>query len=68
MSARQTSWITPSQAAQRAEVTPESVIRWCERYSLGRKVAGRWRIDPAALERFLADAPTCGGDDATRAV
>ena len=68
MSLRDTGWITPSQAAQRAEVTPESVIRWCGRYRLGRKVAGRWRIDPAALERFLADAPTCVGGDAPRAL
>ena len=67
MDQTRTDWITPSQAAVRAQVTPECVARWCLCYGIGRKVAGRWRVDPAALDRLLAGALACGGDDALRA-
>lgn len=49
-----TSWITPLQAAQRTQVTSESVTRWCGRCEIGRKMAGRWRVDPAALDPILS--------------
>ena len=48
------SWISVPVAAQNAEVTPSTVIQWCQRYGIGRKVAGRYRIDPDALARLLA--------------
>lgn len=59
-----TDWITPTKAAELARVTRESVSRWCERYGIGRKVAGRWRVDPAALERMLNGTPVSVGDNA----
>lgn len=47
-------WLTTSEAAQRADVSEKTVIRWCERYALlGRLVGGRWRIDAGVLEAVL---------------
>ena len=47
------SWISVPVAAQKAEVTSSTIILWCQRYGIGRKVAGRYRIDPDALARLL---------------
>tara|TARA_R110002111_G_scaffold229950_1_gene291178 strand:- start:232 stop:429 length:198 start_codon:yes stop_codon:yes gene_type:complete len=47
-------FITPLEAAKRACIAAPSTIRyWCERYGIGRKVAGRWRIDPVRLDALL---------------
>jgi hypothetical protein len=47
--------LSPPQAARRAGVTRPTVVAWCRRYAgLGRRVAGRWRVDPAVLDRLLA--------------
>jgi hypothetical protein len=47
-------FITPLEAAKRASIAAPSTIRyWCERYGIGRKVAGRWRIDPDRLNALL---------------
>ena len=48
------SWISVPVAAQKAEVTSSTIILWCQRYGIGRKVAGRYRIDPDALAKLLA--------------
>ena len=47
-------WLTTAEAARRAEVHPCNLPAWCERYGLGRKVAGRWRVDPDKLAALLA--------------
>jgi len=49
-----TTWITAPIAAEWAEVAPSTVILWCQKYGIGRKVGGRWRIDPRALAALLA--------------
>jgi hypothetical protein len=51
------SWITTAEAARRAEVTDVCIGQWVRRYGIGRKVGGRLRIDPKALDRFLAGEP-----------
>jgi len=30
-----------------------TIRRWCERYRIGEKVAGRWSVDRARLEALL---------------
>ncbi len=55
--ARGQGWITAAEAARRAEVTTACIADWVRRYGIGRKVAGRFRIDPEALDRFLAGEP-----------
>ncbi len=65
-----TEYLTPPQAAERAGVTDWTVIAWCRRFpGLGRKIVGRWRVDPAALDRLLCghQPPAAGGDDRARA-
>jgi hypothetical protein len=52
------SWLTAVEAARRAEVTPECVGKWVRQYGIGRKIAGRLRIDVEALARLLAGEPT----------
>jgi hypothetical protein len=49
------SYITPREAAERAQVSEATVINWClGRYrSLGIRVGGRWRINPRVLGRIL---------------
>ncbi len=49
-----TLWISVPVAAQRAEVTPSTILAWCRRYGIGRKVGGRYRVDCDALAAFLA--------------
>jgi hypothetical protein len=47
-------WVPVATAAQTADVQPSTVIAWCRRYGIGRKVGGRWRVDPDALAAILA--------------
>ena len=55
-------FLTPPQAAPLAGVTRQCVTTWCRRYpGLARRVAGRWRIDPAVLDRLLAGELAMGG-------
>jgi hypothetical protein len=42
------------EAARRANRSTQTVRRWASRYKLGRKVAGRFVIDAAALADLLA--------------
>jgi hypothetical protein len=47
-------YLTPTNAALMADVTHGCISVWCRRYpGLARKVAGRWRIDPAVFDRLL---------------
>ena len=47
-------WLTPLEAAERAEVSTDTIGRWARVYRIGRKIGGRLRIDRAALDRLLA--------------
>ena len=48
-------YLTTSEAARVAGVTPQAVLRWCQRIpGLATRVVGRWRVDPAVLNRVLA--------------
>lgn len=49
-----TTYMTASAAARQAGVVQTTITNWTSRYpDLGKKVAGRWRINPAQLERIL---------------
>jgi excisionase family DNA binding protein len=52
-------FITPRDAADRAQVTLPTMLRWCLTGVIpARKVVGRWRIDPQDLDRLLeGDVP-----------
>jgi len=57
-------FITPSEAAVAASVTPRCVTLWCRKVpGLGHRVVGRWRVDPVALERLLTPAGASEGAD-----
>ena len=47
-------YITASEAAKRAGVVLTTITNWANRHpELGIKVMGRWRIQPAQLQRIL---------------
>jgi len=47
-------WLTIPEAAFHAGVSQSTILRWCRLYSLlGRRVGGRWRLDPGVLEALL---------------
>lgn len=48
------SFLTVTEAMERAEVGPSCIAQWCIRYGIGRKIAGRWRVNPDLLARLLA--------------
>lgn len=62
-------FLTPAEAAIRARVTPRCVTNWCERVpGLAVRVVGRWRVNPASLDRLLqGQTPLPGGGDHARA-
>ena len=47
-------FIYPPEAAGRSYVCEQTIRNWCVRHRIGDKVGGRWRVDPAALDRLLA--------------
>ena len=56
-------WIGSREASRRADVNLRTMVDWAGRYNLGRKIGGRWRIDPEALAGLLQGnpAPSIGG-------
>lgn len=47
-------WVPVSVAASEAQVHQRTVLNWLARDpSLGRKIGGRWRVDPDRLQRIL---------------
>ena len=51
-------FITPTAASKDAKVHHNTITAWLRTYpGLGRKVGGRWRVYPAALERVLSGVP-----------
>jgi predicted site-specific integrase-resolvase len=50
-------FISARDAADRAQVTQATVLRWCLTGVLpARKIVGRWRINPHDLDHLLGDA------------
>jgi hypothetical protein len=59
---------TPDEAAQAASVTARTLVSWCHRYpGLAHKIGGRWRVNPAALNRLLCGLPISEGANDKRA-
>lgn len=56
-------YISTSEAVKRAGVSVPTIIRWCERYEIGTRVAGRWRVDPNKLDKLLSGAWPYPGSD-----
>lgn len=53
-----TPYLTPAQAAALAGVKARCLHTWCHRYpGLALKVGGRWRVNPAAMDRLLMGQP-----------
>jgi hypothetical protein len=48
------SFITTTEAARVAEVDRRTILRWCDRYDLGMKIGGIYRVDPKVLNNFLS--------------
>jgi len=47
-------FLTCVEAAELADCSAEAIRRWCDTGILpARKIVGRWRIDPADLDRLL---------------
>lgn len=40
-------------AVKRASVSKTTIYTWCEKYGIGFKVGGRWRIYSDKLNKFL---------------
>jgi len=51
--------LTPKQAAGIANVSPDTVIRWCERHGIGKHLHPKapWRVDPVGLAIVIAGDP-----------
>lgn len=47
-------YITPQEAAHQVGVHAESIRRWARTYGIGRKVVGRYRVDPSALAKLVS--------------
>lgn len=56
-------WVTPQNAAREAQVHERTILNWISRDpSLGRKIGGRWRVDPDRLQRIIeGSAPLSRG-------
>lgn len=52
-----TDLLTPEQAAERLNLKPRMVRRWCQRGQLGRKYGGRYLIDEKELASFKPPKP-----------
>lgn len=48
-------FLTTREAADRAAVTVETIHNWIARYRIGRRVGGRYRVDPKLLSILLGD-------------
>ncbi len=46
--------LTPKEAAGRAGCSTATVLRWIARFGIGRRVGGRYVVDAARLDAFLA--------------
>lgn len=49
-------YLRSREAADEAEVTTVTIRAWCHRYGIGKRVGGRWRIDPERFRHVLNGA------------
>ena len=47
-------FISTSTAAKKAQVCIHTVRYWCQKYGIGHKVGGRYRVDRERLEALLS--------------
>ncbi len=52
------SWITVPGAAELAGVSNETIYNWIEDFGIGKKIAGRWRVEKEKLDKILAGEVT----------
>ena len=45
--------LTEKQAREIAGVTKMTIINWCNKYSIGKKVVGRWEINEKKFRELL---------------
>jgi len=55
---KKTNYITTAEAMQIASekgvsVTLPTIINWCDKYSIGKKIFGRWQVDKDKLLFYL---------------
>ena len=53
-----TIYIDTPEAINKAEdmgisITLPTLIHWCQKYKIGKKIGGRWKINPTRLKWFL---------------
>jgi hypothetical protein len=48
--------ISRSDAAKKAGVTGGTISGWCEKYGIGRRIGGHWKISKVALRMHLEGA------------
>jgi hypothetical protein len=48
--------ISRSDAAKKAGVTSGTISGWCEKYGIGRRIGGQWKISKVALRMHLEGA------------
>lgn len=46
-------YITVTEAARMTEVSVVTIRTWCEKYDIGKKIGGRWKVDPQKLALLL---------------
>lgn len=56
--------ISPAEAAIAAGKHRNTIYNWIRRYKIGRKVGGRWAVDPASLRRVLDGTIVTGEEKA----
>lgn len=47
-------WLSPAELAEQYDISTRTAVRWVPVYGLGRKIGGRWRIDPDRARQCLA--------------
>ncbi len=61
---RQRDWMTTSEAAEHAQVSAQTIRRWCEaKPGFARQVGKIWRVDPASLRSLLGETLDEGKND-----
>lgn len=46
-------YLTTSDIMESLGVSRTTAIYWCQEYQLGKRIGGRWRIDPASFDLFI---------------
>jgi len=49
-------YISIPEAAATTGITNVTIITWCRKYHIGKKIGGRWYVDPTKLSLLLRGA------------